>query len=155
MEPLARKHITALPCTRNMGSKAGGGRRGGGLIAEVQAVVAKSHTVRGSVLMVVGEGWVRVGWGGVVCEWGDTGRARAQVGAVWDDTCRQMLTIRQVFTFLDRSFVVAAPGVRSLFDMGLQQFRTHLQARPQVPPPPPPRAGSHTSCYIPHAAPES
>mmetsp|Transcript_6002 Transcript_6002/g.17169 ORF Transcript_6002/g.17169 Transcript_6002/m.17169 type:complete len:735 (-) Transcript_6002:2064-4268(-) len=55
-----------------------------------------------------------------------------QVGAVWDDMCRQMLTIRQVFTFLDRSFVVAAPGVRSLFDMGLQQFRTHLEARPQV-----------------------
>lgn len=55
-----------------------------------------------------------------------------QVEATWEDLCRQMLTIRQVFLYLDRSYVVASPGVRSLFDMGLQLFRTHLAKHPEV-----------------------
>lgn len=55
-----------------------------------------------------------------------------QVEATWEDLCRQMLTIRQVFLYMDRSFIMAAPGVRSLFDMGLQLFRTHLAHHPAV-----------------------
>ena len=43
-----------------------------------------------------------------------------------------MLTIRQIFLYLDRSYVIAASGVRSLFEMGLQLFRTHLAAHPEV-----------------------
>lgn len=35
---------------------------------------------------------------------------------------------------MDRSYVVATPGVRSLFDMGLQLFRTHLAKHRQVGP---------------------
>ncbi len=33
---------------------------------------------------------------------------------------------------MDRSYVVATPGVRSLFDMGLQLFRTHLARHREV-----------------------
>ena len=58
--------------------------------------------------------------------------AARQVEATWEDLCRQMLTIRQVFLYMDRSFVVATPGVRSLFDMGLQLFRTHLAQHAEV-----------------------
>ena len=50
----------------------------------------------------------------------------------WEDLCAQMLTIRQIFLYLDRSYVIAASGVRSLFEMGLQLFRTHLAAHPEV-----------------------
>ena len=38
----------------------------------------------------------------------------------------------QVFLYMDRSYVVATPGVRSLFDMGLQLFRTHLARHREV-----------------------
>ena len=38
----------------------------------------------------------------------------------------------QVFLYLDRSYVVKATGVRSLFDMGLHLFRNHLAAQKQV-----------------------
>lgn len=55
-----------------------------------------------------------------------------QVEATWEDMCQQMLTIRQVFLYMDRSYVVATPGVRSLFDMGLQLFRTHLAQHREV-----------------------
>ena len=55
-----------------------------------------------------------------------------QVEKTWEDVCAQMLTIRQIFLYLDRSYVIAASGVRSLFEMGLQLFRTHLAAHPEV-----------------------
>ena len=55
-----------------------------------------------------------------------------QVEKTWEDLCAQMLTIRQIFLYLDRSYVIAASGVRSLFEMGLQLFRTHLAAHPEV-----------------------
>ena len=59
-----------------------------------------------------------------------------QVEKTWEDLCAQMLTIRQIFLYLDRSYVIAASGVRSLFEMGLQLFRTHLAAHPEVTPGP-------------------
>ena len=59
-------------------------------------------------------------------------RLSRQVEKTWEDLCAQMLTIRQIFLYLDRSYVIAASGVRSLFEMGLQLFRTHLAAHPEV-----------------------
>lgn len=44
----------------------------------------------------------------------------------------QMLTIRSIFLYLDRTYVISTMGVRSLFDMGLQLFRNHLAAHPAV-----------------------
>lgn len=51
---------------------------------------------------------------------------------LWLDHCSQMLTIRQIFLYLDRTYVLATSGVRSLFDTGLQLFRKHLLNLPEV-----------------------
>lgn len=55
-----------------------------------------------------------------------------QVEKTWEDLSAQMLTIRQIFLYLDRSYVISATGVRSLYEMGLQLFRKHLAEHPQV-----------------------
>ena len=52
--------------------------------------------------------------------------------AVWQDYCRQMLTVRCIFLYLDRTFVISLPGLKSIFDMGLQLLRAHLEQNPQV-----------------------
>ena len=57
-----------------------------------------------------------------------------QVERTWEDLCSQLLTVRQIFLYLDRSYVISASGVRSLFEMGLQLFRSHLAAHPEVRP---------------------
>ena len=51
---------------------------------------------------------------------------------VWGDHCSQMLTLRSIFLYLDRTYVISNSAVRSLFDMGLQLFRTHLQSFPEA-----------------------
>lgn len=43
-----------------------------------------------------------------------------------------MLTLRSIFLYLDRTHVAAAAGARSLFDMGLQLFCSHLALHPEV-----------------------
>ncbi|KAK9823559.1 hypothetical protein WJX72_003747 [[Myrmecia] bisecta] len=54
------------------------------------------------------------------------------MGNCWHDHTSQMLTIRSIFLYLDRTYVISTTGVRSLFEMGLQLFRTHLASHPQV-----------------------
>lgn len=49
------------------------------------------------------------------------------------DHTSQMLTIRSIFLYLDRTYVITSSSARSLFDMGLDLFRTHLQSYPEVP----------------------
>lgn len=58
----------------------------------------------------------------------------AQVSACWSRHCKQMLLIRSIFLYLDRSFVVAQEEAKekSIYDMGLVQFRRHFEAQPQV-----------------------
>lgn len=55
-----------------------------------------------------------------------------QVAACWKDHCDQMLTIRSIFLYLDRTYVISTSGVRSLFEMGLQLFGGHLAQHPEV-----------------------
>lgn len=43
-----------------------------------------------------------------------------------------MLTIRQIFLYLDRTYVISTSAVRSLFEMGLQLFGGHLARHPEV-----------------------
>ncbi|CAN6465251.1 unnamed protein product [Victoria cruziana] len=44
----------------------------------------------------------------------------------WQDHCDQMLMIRSIALYLDRTYVRQTANVRSLWDMGLQLFRKHL-----------------------------
>ncbi|GAX74771.1 hypothetical protein CEUSTIGMA_g2218.t1 [Chlamydomonas eustigma] len=55
-----------------------------------------------------------------------------RVDVMWRDHCSQMLTIRQIFLYLDRTHVLATTTAKSLFDMGLQLLGRHLQEKPQV-----------------------
>lgn len=55
-----------------------------------------------------------------------------QMNDAWQDHCSQMLTIRSIFLYLDRTYVIADSTVRSIFDMGLQLFRLHLATHPEV-----------------------
>jgi len=55
-----------------------------------------------------------------------------QMNDAWQDHCSQMLTIRSIFLYLDRTYVISDSTVRSIFDMGLQLFRLHLATHPQV-----------------------
>jgi len=52
--------------------------------------------------------------------------------AIWQDHCSQMLTIRSIFLYLDRTYVIQTSGVRSLWDLGLQLFRTHLESGSEI-----------------------
>ncbi|KAF5826085.1 Cullin repeat-like-containing domain protein [Dunaliella salina] len=55
-----------------------------------------------------------------------------RVDGMWSDYCSQLLTIRQIFLYLDRTHVIASTNVRSLFDMGLHLLRKHLDEHSQV-----------------------
>ncbi|GAB2296895.1 hypothetical protein Dimus_030996 [Dionaea muscipula] len=50
----------------------------------------------------------------------------------WQNLCDQLLMIRGIALYLDRTYVKQTPTVRSLWDMGLQLFRKHLASRPEV-----------------------
>jgi len=60
------------------------------------------------------------------------------LGRCWASYCSQMLLIRQIFLYLDRTYVLENSETRSLFDMGLQLFRNHLGEHPEVRRRPPP-----------------
>ncbi|KFM72708.1 Cullin-4B, partial [Stegodyphus mimosarum] len=50
----------------------------------------------------------------------------------WQDHCRQMIMIRSIFLFLDRTYILQSPGISSLWDMGLDMFRIHIVSHPLV-----------------------
>eukprot|EP00963_Diacronema_lutheri_P008970 scaffold785_cov335-Pavlova_lutheri.AAC.2 len=50
----------------------------------------------------------------------------------WSDHSEQMLTIRSIFLYLDRTYVLQSANVRSLWDMGLVIFREYLLQHKQV-----------------------
>jgi cullin-4 len=56
----------------------------------------------------------------------------SHVEGCWQDHCDQMLVIRSIALYLDRTYVIQNSGVRSLWDMGLQLFRLNLSACPEV-----------------------
>ena len=62
----------------------------------------------------------------------DAVRFLSQAVAVWNDHCEQMLMLRSIFLYLDRTFVISTSGVHSLFEMGLQLFRAHMARHPEV-----------------------
>ncbi|XP_028416649.1 cullin-4A-like [Dendronephthya gigantea] len=44
----------------------------------------------------------------------------------WEDHCQQMIMIRSIFLFLDRTYVLQNPTIISIWDLGLQLFRIHI-----------------------------
>ncbi|KDD72575.1 cullin, partial [Helicosporidium sp. ATCC 50920] len=50
-----------------------------------------------------------------------------QCASLWETHCEQLLLTRQIFLYLDRTHVLQASSeARSIFDLGLAYFRTHL-----------------------------
>uniref|UniRef100_A0A8C4Q0Q2 Cullin 4B n=1 Tax=Eptatretus burgeri TaxID=7764 RepID=A0A8C4Q0Q2_EPTBU len=50
----------------------------------------------------------------------------------WQDHCRQMIMIRSIFLFLDRTYVLQNSMLPSIWDMGLELFRLHVLGERQV-----------------------
>ncbi|XP_037953327.1 cullin-4A [Teleopsis dalmanni] len=44
----------------------------------------------------------------------------------WLSFCQQMIMMRSIFLYLDRTYVLQTPSVHSIWDMGLDLFRTHI-----------------------------
>ncbi|XP_052215829.1 cullin-4A-like [Dreissena polymorpha] len=44
----------------------------------------------------------------------------------WQSHCQQMIMIRSIFLFLDRTYVLQNSAIMSIWDMGLDLFRTHI-----------------------------
>ncbi|XP_074846793.1 cullin-4A isoform X1 [Carettochelys insculpta] len=49
-----------------------------------------------------------------------------KVNKCWQDHCRQMIMIRSIFLFLDRTYVLQNSMLPSIWDMGLELFRRHI-----------------------------
>ncbi|RWS04501.1 cullin-4A-like protein [Dinothrombium tinctorium] len=50
----------------------------------------------------------------------------------WQAHCRQMIMIRSIFLFLDRTYVLQNASILSIWDMGLEMFRNYIISNPQV-----------------------
>lgn len=44
----------------------------------------------------------------------------------WQSHCEQMIMIRSIFLYLDRTYVLQNPSIHSIWDMGLDLFRSHI-----------------------------
>ncbi|KAK6617755.1 Cullin-4B [Polyplax serrata] len=50
----------------------------------------------------------------------------------WESHCQQMIMIRSIFLYLDRTYVLQNPSIYSIWDMGLELFRRHIILNPVV-----------------------
>lgn len=50
----------------------------------------------------------------------------------WQSHCQQMIMIRSIFLYLDRTYVLQNPTVHSIWDMGLDLFRNHIAVNATV-----------------------
>ncbi|NWV01122.1 CUL4A protein, partial [Upupa epops] len=55
-----------------------------------------------------------------------------KINKCWQDHCRQMIMIRSIFLFLDRTYVLQNSMLPSIWDMGLELFRSHIISDKQV-----------------------
>ncbi|XP_058886490.1 cullin-4A-like [Acipenser ruthenus] len=49
-----------------------------------------------------------------------------KMNTCWQDHCRQMIMIRSIFLFLDRTYVLQNSMLPSIWDTGLELFRSHI-----------------------------
>ncbi|CAG0921051.1 unnamed protein product [Notodromas monacha] len=54
------------------------------------------------------------------------------INDAWQAHCQQMMMIRQIFLFLDRTYILQTPGVVSIWDLGLDLFREHIVKHSRV-----------------------
>nr|CAG4644588.1 EOG090X01NX [Leptodora kindtii] len=50
----------------------------------------------------------------------------------WQSHCQQMILIRSIFLYLDRTYVLQNASIVSLWDMGLDTFKAHVISHPLV-----------------------
>lgn len=62
----------------------------------------------------------------------DLGVFLSLVQRCWQDLCDQMLRIRSIALYLDRTYVKQTANVQSIWDMGLQLFCKHLTLSSEV-----------------------
>ncbi|KAM6952899.1 cullin-4B [Lycodopsis pacificus] len=55
-----------------------------------------------------------------------------KIDKCWQDHCRQMIMIRSIFLFLDRTYVLQNSMLPSIWDMGLELFRFYIISDPKV-----------------------
>lgn len=55
-----------------------------------------------------------------------------KVNECWQSHCQQMIMIRSIFLYLDRTYVLQNPTVHSIWDMGLELFRDHIAMNTSV-----------------------
>lgn len=60
---------------------------------------------------------------------GDTSMFLEAVHQLWEDHCEDMLVIRTIFLYLDRTYVMQTPHIASIWDMGLNLLRDNLVQR--------------------------
>lgn len=63
---------------------------------------------------------------------GDTTMFLDAVHALWADHCDDLLVIRTIFLYLDRTYVMQTPHIASIWDMGLHLLRAQVVARPAL-----------------------
>ncbi|KAJ3048521.1 Cullin-4 [Rhizophlyctis rosea] len=56
----------------------------------------------------------------------NTGFSLKTVDTCWTNHCRQMIMIRSIFLYLDRTYVLQSANLKSLWDLGLDLFRTNI-----------------------------
>lgn len=49
-----------------------------------------------------------------------------KMNEAWSGHCQQIIMVRSIFLFLDRTYVLQQPGVLSIWDLGLDTFRRHI-----------------------------
>ncbi|ORZ12473.1 ubiquitin-protein ligase, cullin 4 [Lobosporangium transversale] len=54
------------------------------------------------------------------------------VHTAWADHCRQLIMIRSIFLYLDRTFVLQTQGVSSIWDMGLDLWRRLVMNQQEI-----------------------
>ncbi|CAG0898641.1 unnamed protein product [Darwinula stevensoni] len=65
-------------------------------------------------------------------ETGDSETLLRIMDKAWQAHCQQMIMIRHIFLYLDRSYVLHTASVASIWDMGLDLFRVHIISHPKV-----------------------
>ncbi|XP_064455149.1 cullin-4A-like [Ornithodoros turicata] len=62
----------------------------------------------------------------------DSGLFLKLMNDCWKSHCQQMIMIRSIFLFLDRTYVLQNAAVASIWDAGLDLFRTHIASQAVV-----------------------